>query len=315
MDIETVCIIGGAGFVGRSVADQACAAGYRVRVVTRSRPRARHLTVLPTLEVMVADVNGDAGIERALDGMDAVINLAGILAPKGRSTFKSVHVELPRRIAAVARKEGVRRFVHMSALGASRTGPSEYQRSKAEGEEAVRTAASEYAWTIFRPAVIFGEHDRFINLFANLARISPAIPLAKARARFQPIWVEDVARALVGSLGDPRTFSQTYELCGPKVYTLEELVRFAAACVGARRRIVRLPDALAQMQAFAFEHLPGKLITRDNLRSMSVDNVCSEPFPAVFGFAPAVMEAVVPEYLARAGNRARYDQYRHHAGR
>jgi uncharacterized protein YbjT (DUF2867 family) len=315
MDIETVCIVGGAGFVGRSVADQACAAGYRVRVVTRSRPRARHLMVLPTLEVMVADVGTDAGLGRALDGMDAVINLAGILAPKGRSTFTSVHVDLPRRIATTARKEGVRRFVHMSALGASKSGPSEYQRSKAEGEEAVRTGASEYAWTVFRPSVIFGEHDHFLNLFAGLARMSPVIPLARPQARFQPVWVEDVARCFVGSLGDPRTFGQSYELCGPKVYTLEELVRFAGACVGARRRIIRLPDALAQMQAFTFEHLPGKLITRDNLRSMSVDNVCSGTFPAVFGFMPSPMEAVVPEYLARSTSRARYDQYRHHAGR
>jgi len=315
MDIETVCIVGGAGFVGRSVADQACAAGYRVRVVTRSRPRARHLMVLPTLEVMVADVGTDAGLARALEGMDAVVNLAGILAPKGRSTFKSVHVDLPRRIATTARKEGVRRFVHMSALGASKSGPSEYQRSKAEGEEAVRTGASEYAWTIFRPSVIFGEHDHFLNLFAGLARMSPVIPLARPQARFQPVWVEDVARCFVGSLGDPRTFAQPYELCGPKVYTLEELVRFAGACVGARRPIMRLPEALAQMQAFTFEHLPGKLITRDNLRSMSVDNVCSGTFPAVFGFMPSPMEAVVPEYLARSMSRGRYDQYRHHAGR
>ena len=315
MDIETVCIVGGAGFVGRSVADQACAAGYRVRVVTRSRPRARHLMVLPTLEVMVADVNTDTGLQRALSGMDAVVNLAGILSPSGRATFKSVHVDLPRRIGETARKEGLRRFVHMSALGASKTGPSEYQRSKAGGEEAVRTAASEYAWTIFRPSVIFGEHDRFLNLFADLARFSPVIPLAKPQARFQPVWVEDVARCFVSSLGDPRTFAQAYDLCGPKVYTLEELVRFAGACVGARRPVVRLPDALAQMQAFTFEHLPGRLITRDNLRSMGVDNVCSGPFPSVFGFAPSAMEAVVPEYLARSTRRARYHQYRHHAGR
>jgi uncharacterized protein YbjT (DUF2867 family) len=161
--------------------------------------------------------------------------------------------------------------------------------------------------------VIFGEHDRFINLFASLARMSPFIPLAGASARFQPIWVEDVARCFVGSLGDPRTFSASYDLCGPRVYTLEEIVRFAAQTAGTPRRIVPLPDALAQLQAFTFEHLPGKLITRDNLRSMSIANVCDGPFPAVFGFAPSAMEAVVPEYLARSGSR--YDQFRHHAGR
>ena len=314
MDIKNVCIIGGTGFVGRSIADQACAAGYRVRVLTRSRIRARPLTVLPTLEVMVGDPSSDAGLMRALEGMDAVVNLAGILHPSGRNTFRSVHVELPRRIAEAARKSGVRRFLHMSALGASPTGPSEYQRSKGEGEEAVRSGPSETRYTIFRPSVIFGEHDRFINMFASLARYSPVVPLACAKARFQPIWVEDVARCFVSALPDPRTFGQAYDLCGPRVYTLEELVRYAAESAGTRARIVQLPAALAQMQAFTFEHLPGQLLTRDNLRSMSVDNVCPGPFPAVFGFAPAALEAVVPEYT-RGSPAARNDRYRHHAGR
>src|SRR5258706_11138318 len=296
MDIETLCIVGGSGFVGRSVAEQACAAGYRVRVVTRSRLRARHLTVLPTLEVMVADVNDEAGLARSLDGMDAVINLVGILAPRGRTTFKSAHVDLPRRIGATGLKRGVQRFLHMSALGASTTGPSEI------------------AWTILRPSVIFGEHDSFLNMFASLARISPFIPLACAQARFQPIWVDDVARCFVDALRDPRTFRQAYDLCGPRVYTLEQLVRFAATTSGHPRRILRLPQAAAQGQAFTFEHLPGKILTRDNLRSMTVDNVCQGPFPAVFGFRPSAMEAVAPEYLA-SHLRARYDQYRPNASR
>jgi len=315
MDIQNLCIIGGSGFVGRSIAGEACAAGYRVRVVTRSRLRARHLTVLPTLEVMVADVNDDAGLARSLDGMDAVVNLVGILAPGGRTTFKSAHVDLPRRIGATALKEGVQRILHMSALGASTTGPSEYQRSKGEGELAVKTGPSEIAWTIFRPSIIFGEHDSFLNMFASLARVSPFFPLASAQARFQPVWVEDVARCFVGALGDSRTFRQAYDLCGPRTYTLEQLVRYAAATSGHPRRILRLPRAVAQVQAFTFEHLPGKLITRDNLRSMTVDNVCQGPFPTVFGFAPSAIEAVVPDYLAAGHLRARYDQYRHNAGR
>jgi NADH dehydrogenase len=222
-------------------------------------------------------------------------------------------VDLPRRVGKAALREGVQRILHMSALGASTTGPSEYQRSKGEGEQAVRTGPSEIAWTIFRPSIIFGEHDSFLNMFAGLARISPFIPLGHAGARFQPIWVEDVARCFVGALEDPRTFRQSYDLCGPKVYTLEELVRYSAATSGHPRRVVSLPDAVAEMQAFTFEHLPGKILTRDNLRSMSVANVCDGPFPAVFGFAPSAMEAVVPEYLAP--QRPRYDQFRHHAGR
>jgi NADH dehydrogenase len=315
MDIESVCIIGGSGFVGRSIADQACARGYRVRVVTRSSNRARNLLVLPTVETMVADPNDEQSLESCLDNMDAVIDLVGILHERGRSTFRAAHVELPRKIAAACRREGVRQLLHMSALGASPSGPSDYLRSKGEGEAALREAADALPVTIFRPSVIFGEGDRFLNLFASLAKRLPVVALGGAAARFQPVWVEDVARCFVGALGESRAFGATYELCGPRVYTLEELVRFAMETSGHRRAIVKLPGALAQLQALLLEHLPGKLMTRDNLRSMSVDNVCPGPFPALFGFAPATMEAVVPRYLADSSGRARYDQYRHHAGR
>jgi uncharacterized protein YbjT (DUF2867 family) len=260
-------------------------------------------------------VGTDAGLARALDGMDAVINLSGVLYPRGGSSFRAVHAELPRRIGFAAMKAGVRRFLHMSALGADVNGPSEYLRSKGEGETAVRAGPSEVERTVFRPSVIFGQDDGFLNMFATMARLSPVIPLAKPGARFQPIWVEDVARCFVASLPDPRTFGQAYDLCGPRVYTLEELMRFVIATLGIRRKIVALPDSLAGMQALALEILPGKLMTRDNLRSMSVDSVCPGPFPPVFGFAPSAMEAVVPLYLAEQTRRARYDRYRHHAGR
>jgi uncharacterized protein YbjT (DUF2867 family) len=314
MDIETVCIFGASGFVGRSVAEEACARGYRVRAVTRNAPRARHLTVLPTCEVVVADLRDDAALARCLDGVDAAVNLVGILHESRGATFEAVHGELPARIARACRAEGVRQLLHMSALGASASGPSAYQRSKAKGEEGVRAAGADLPFAIMRPSIIFGEHDRFLNLFATMVKLFPVLPLAGARARFQPIWVEDVARAFVAALGNPRTFGETYELCGPQVRTLEELVRYAAASVGRSARIVELPASIAAMQAFVFEHLPGKLITRDNLRSMSVDNVASGPFPAVFGFAPSSLDAVVPDYM-HGGARARYDRYRHFAGR
>ena len=315
MDIASICIVGGSGFVGRSIADQACARGYRVRVLTRRSMRSRPLWVLPTLETMVADPHDERALARCFDDMDAVINLVGILHESRRASFQSAHVELPRKLVRACRAAGVRHFLHMSALGASTTGPSRYQRSKGEGEAAVREAGDALPVTIFRPSVIFGEQDRFLNLFASLVRLFPVMPLGKARARFQPIWVEDVARSFVGALGDPRTFGQAYDLCGPRAYTLEELVRFVAQTLGHRARILALPDALASFQAFVFEHLPGKLLTRDNLRSMSVDNVCSGRFAGIFGFEPASMEAIVPQYLAASGTRARYRQYRHYAGR
>jgi uncharacterized protein YbjT (DUF2867 family) len=315
MDIDSLCLIGGTGFVGRSIAEHASSQGLRVRVVTRSAPRARALLVLPTVETMVADPHDERSLGRCLENMDAVVNLAGILHEGAGATFESVHVELPRKIAHACRAAGVRRFLHMSALAASTDAPSAYLRSKARGEKAAREGAAELSLTIFRPSVIFGEHDRFLNLFATLVRIFPVLPLGGARARFQPVWVEDVARCFVAALADPRTSGETYELGGPRVCTLEEMVRFVAAAVGRTPRIVALPDALAVLQAFVLEHLPGALITRDNLRSMSVDNVCAGPFPEVFGFQPSSLESAASAYLADPGSRARYQRFRNYAGR
>ena len=314
MRITRVCMIGGSGFVGSSIADQMAAAGKRVLVLTRSRPNAMKLTVLPTVEVAVADVHDPAALRRAFEGMDAVVNLCGILHETRRQSFESCHVELPRKVAEAAKACGVRHLLHMSALGAAADAPSEYLRTKARGEAALRQAAGILPVTIFRPSVIFGAGDRLLNLFASLARM-PVVPLAGAQARFQPVWVEDVARCFVDSLGDPRTFGQAYELAGPRVYTLAELVALAATISGRKARIVSLPGPLASLQAFTFEHLPGKLMTRDNLRSLSVDNVAASGFPAIFGFRPSPIEAVVPAYLAPTGARAAYSRHRHYAGR
>jgi NADH dehydrogenase len=239
----------------------------------------------------------------------------GILHEGGRSTFQRAHVELPRKVAEACRKSGVQHVLHVSALGAAADGPSAYQRSKAAGEAALREAAGVLPWTIFRPSVVFGEGDRFLNMFAQLVRAFPVIPLARAKARFQPIWVEDVGRAIAGSIGNLETFGQVYPLCGPRTYTLEELVRYVAQLLGRKPRIMALSDGLASLQAAVFERLPGKLITRDNLKSLAVDNVCAGPFPPELGFEPSPIEAVVPDYLAGRNRRARYNQFRYRAGR
>jgi NADH dehydrogenase len=315
MEIASACIVGGSGFVGRSVADQLCARGMRVRVITRSRPRAMPISVLPTAEIEVADPHEPAALARAFENMDAVVNLVGMLHESGGQTFRRSHVELPGKVARACLSAGVQHLLHMSSLGASASGPSAYQRSKAEGEAAVREAAGIVPVTVFRPSVIFGEGDRFLNLFAKLVRWFPVLALARADARFQPIWVEDVARCFADAAGNPRAFGATLELGGPGTYTLRELVRYVAEVVGRDPRIVPLPDAVGTLQAFVLEHLPGKLMTRDNLRSMRVDNVCAGPFPAIFGFQPTAMESVVPAYLASGAARARYSRYRHFAGR
>lgn len=316
MDITSVCIVGGSGFVGQAVADHLCERGLRVRILTRSRPRAMRTAVLPTAEIEVADPHDANALARAFDNMDAVVNLVGILNEGRGRTFRACHVELPRKVVQACHAAGVRHLLHMSALGASPTGPSEYQRTKGEGESAIRAAAGILPLTIFRPSIIFGEGDQFVNLFARLVRMMPVVPLAGADARFQPVWVEDVARCFADAVGNPRCFGKVYELAGPRTYALREIVRFVADTVGVKRAIVGLPGPLARLQALTLEMLPGKLMTRDNLRSMSVDNVTASPFPEEFGFRPAPMESVVPEYLSGAGApRGRYARYRHFAGR
>ncbi len=252
-------------------------------VPTRDRERAKHLILLPTVDVVNADVHDAATLARLLRGMDAVINLVGVLHDgRGTRSFEQAHVELTRKVIAACASNGVRRYVHMSALGADVKGPSRYQRTKGAAEALVR--AADLDWTIFRPSVVFGRNDRFLNLFAQLQKMLPAIFLGCPRARFQPVYVEDVAAALVMSLDDLAAFGQTYDLCGPKVYTLRELVALVGAMTGKHRPIIGLSDALSCLQAFALELLPGKLLSRDNCDSMKVDNVSSQPFP--FGIEP-----------------------------
>jgi uncharacterized protein YbjT (DUF2867 family) len=210
----------------------------------------------------------------------------------------------------------VRRLLHVSALKAAHDAPSEYLRSKAAGEQQIRAAeANGIQTTIFRPSVIFGRDDAFLNMFARLAQLSPFIPLACPDARFQPIYVEDVAQAIAMSIDNRRTFSQTYDLCGPKTYRLQDLVAYVCSLRGLKRPIIRLSPAMSRLQASIFERLPGKLITRDNLRSMRVDNVCNCAFPSVFGFEPSAMEAVVPLYLAGTTPSSPMDRFRVRAGR
>lgn len=312
MGLTRICVIGGSGFVGSHVVQMLSAQRYHVRVPTRDRERARSLILLPTVDVMNADVHDTAALAALVRGMDAVINLVGVLQDgRGDRSFEHAHVELTRKIIAACAANGVRRYVHMSALGADVKGPSRYQQTKGAAEALVR--ASSLDWTIFRPSVIFGRKDRFLNLFAQLQKMLPVMCLARADARFQPVYVEDVAAAITVSLEDLATHGNTYELCGPRVYTLRELVALVGALSGHRRPIIGLNNALSYLQAFSLELLPGKLMTRDNLASMQVDNVGSQPFP--FGIVPAAIEATAPAWLGAASPRGRYRAYRGHAGR
>jgi NADH dehydrogenase len=316
----SVVLFGGTGFIGSHLAARLSDEGVTVVVPTRHESRAMHLMPLPAVDIVEADIHDDATLRRLVAGRDAAINLVGILhsdrgRPYGRQ-FRHVHVDLPRRIAAACAIEGVPRYLHMSALGADVNGPSMYQRSKADGEAAARSQGT-VAATIFRPSVVFGPEDHLMNTFARLQRHLPIVPLAAAHTRLQPIYVGDVTEAFVRALRDGYSRRAIYELGGPRIYQLGELVRLAGLYAGHERRIVPLPDALARLQAAFFELLPGApLMSLDNLDSMRVDNVVSASTKtltaAALGIKLTALEAVVPAYLAPT---APIDALRARAGR
>jgi NADH dehydrogenase len=308
MEITTVCVLGGSGFIGRHVCHALAAAGYRIRVATRDRERAKEqLILLPTVDVTPANIHDPAQLAAFVRGADAVINLVGVLHDgRGDRSFHAAHVELARKVVAACRASGIGRLLHMSALASARDAPSRYLRTKGEAEAIVRESG--LAWTLYRPSVVFGPGDSFLNLFATLLRFSPVVALACPGARFQPVFVEDVAAAFVKGLADLGSFGKSYDLCGPRVYTLRELVEYVGKVTGRRRPVVGLNNALSYCQALAMELLPVKLMTRDNYYSMKVDNVCGCGFP--FGIAPAALEAVAPSYLGRRTPRARYQEFR-----
>lgn len=315
-----VVVFGGSGFIGSHLVALLAQENIPTLVPTRHAGRVRHLTTLPGVDVVESDIHDDTAVRDLLAGRTAAINLVGILhasraQPYGPE-FRRAHVDLPRRIVDACAAAGVPHYLHMSALGADPRGPSMYSRSKADGEAAARSRP-EVASTIIRPSVVFGPGDHFLTMFAKLQRYLPLVPLAGASARFQPVYVGDVASTFLHALRDPQARNQIVQLGGPAVYTLGELVRLAGRYAGCERRIVALPAGLARLQARFFELLPGEpVITRDNLDSMAVDNVLDPATPgltaASLGIKLTPLEAVAPHYLAPGGS---LDQLRTRAGR
>jgi NADH dehydrogenase len=317
--MEKFLVLGGSGFVGRSLCEQLVersgGAGGPITVPSRRPARVKHLQLLPTVRIAPADIFDPARLAELVAGQDAVINLVAILHGS-QSAFQRVHGELPRILTQACRAAGVRRLIHVSALGAAAEAPSRYLRSKAEGEAVIAAAGLDA--TVLRPSVIFGEYDHFLNLFASLQTLLPVLPLAGAAARFQPVWVHDVAAAIVRCLDDPATIGQTYECVGPQVYTLAELARLAGRWAGHERPVIGLPDALARLQAGLMERLPGPpLMSRDNLDSMRVANVASGRLPglAQLGITAATLESIAPTYLAADRGPGRLDRWRAGAGK
>lgn len=296
-------MLGGTGFVGRHLAARMVQRGHRVRVLSRDPERHRGLKVLPTLELMAADVRDPAELCRAFTGCDAVVNLIGILNEGRRGQgFQAVHVDLVRKVVDACGATGVGRLLHMSALnaGAGR-GPSHYLRSKGEGEDLAHLAAGQgLQVTSLRPSVIFGPDDSFLNRFAKLLTWAPGVfPLACPDARFAPVYIGDVVDAMSVALEDRRSVGRRYELCGPHVYSLRRLVDYVARLRGLRRRVVGLGDWLSRVQARVMERMPGTPFSYDNYLSLQVDSVCGEAGLAALGIEPTPLEAVAPAYLRR----------------
>jgi NADH dehydrogenase len=310
---KTICVLGGSGFIGSVIVHHLDKAGFQVKVLTRRREYSKHLILLPNVTVLECDIMHDNALRQALKGCDAVINLVAILHQSRKHRFQTLHQQLVERLVTACNAVGIKRIIHISALNAEAGAASEYLKTKAAGEATLKKSTLD--WTIFRPSVVFGAGDRFLNMFARLADITPVLPLACPDAKFQPIWVEDVARVTVASLNKPETIGQSYNLCGSKVYTLRQLVEFAATTTGVRTRIIGLSPSLGWLQARMMELLPVKLLTRDNLLSMKKDSVCDCAFPPIFGITPTALEAIAPEYLGQHTPRNRYNRFRSTAGR
>ncbi len=315
MKINRTCILGGTGFVGHHLTAHLSSAGIRCRIVTRHPHRHRDQLVLPGLELVPGNILDTDDLEHSFSGCEAVINLVGILNDNDKEGqgFRRMHVELVDRIADAGCAAGVQRLLHMSALNASTSnGTSEYLRSKGEGENQAHIRGhTSMKVTSFRPSVIFGPDDSFFNRFAALLRSVPGVfPLACSGARFQPVYVGDVVEAFARSLADPTTWDKHYDLCGPEVFTLGELVDYTARQIGKRVLVVELNDYLSRLQSRVLGALPGKPFSYDNYLSMQLDSVCGGSGLAQLGIIPRGVETVVPLYLGAAAQRSRYIQLR-----
>ncbi|HEY9049894.1 MAG TPA: complex I NDUFA9 subunit family protein [Gammaproteobacteria bacterium] len=309
MTINTITVLGGSGFVGTHIISQLCRLNKQIRVLTRRKDKCRHLLVLPNVTVIETDIHDQHNLDKAFKDSDAVINLVGILNERGHAGegFRWVHFELPRKILNACHTNKVKRILHMSALHAdANSGPSHYLRSKGEGENHLHAFAGKIHVTSIRPSVIFGPDDSFFNRFAGLLQLSPIVfPLACAGAKFAPVYVEDVARCFVEALEDKSSYGLRKDLCGPKQYSLKQLVEYTTKVLGLYRKIIPLPDFAARLQANLLEWFPGKPFSMDNYNSLKIDSICNKGTPQ-----STSIESVVPYYLGNKQLRTRQNQQR-----
>jgi uncharacterized protein YbjT (DUF2867 family) len=314
----SIVVLGGTGFLGTRLVARLIKDGHRVTVLSRDREQHKHLLVLPGLALENCDVYQEAQLSERFRGKDVVINLVGILNERGfgGAGFRRAHAELTQRVLQAARSAGVGRLLHLSALKASTDAPSYYLRSKGEAEKLIRGQTTALDWTIFQPSVMFGPGDTFLNRFAGLLGAVPlAFPLARPKARFQPVYVDDVIAALLHCLHGGTCSRQTYQLGGPKIYTLREIVALVAKLTGRRRWIMGLPNFVARLQGFFFDFVPGRPFSSDNYRSLKVDSVCSEDGFAQLGIKPHSLLASARQFLGALEDNHRLSENRAAAGR
>jgi uncharacterized protein YbjT (DUF2867 family) len=315
---QSIVVLGGTGFLGTRLVARLIKDGHRVTALSRDREQHKHLLVLPGLTLENCDVYEEAQLSERFRGKDVVINLIGILNEHGfgGSGFRRAHTDLTRGVLQAARSAGVTRLLQVSALKAAVDAPSYYLRSKGEAEQLIREANPALDWTIFQPSVMFGPGDSFLNRFAGLLATIPWIfPLAKPNARFQPVLVDDVVEAVLSCLHGGGASRQTYELGGPHIYSLREIVGLVAKLTAQRRWILGLPDFAARTQALVMDFVPGRPFSSDNYRSLTIDSVCTEDGFARLGIKPQSMVASARQYLGALEDNARLSQARARAGR
>ena len=316
--LQSIVVLGGTGFLGTRLVARLIKDGHQVTVLSRDREQHKHLLVLPGLTLENCDVYAEAYLSERFRGKDVVINLIGILNERGfgGSGFRRAHTELTRGVLQAARSAGATRLLQVSALKAAPDAPSYYLRSKGEAEQLIRDSGAALDWTIFQPSVMFGPGDSFLIRFARLlATIPGVLPLAKPSARFQPVFVDDVVEALRRCLHGGSCSRQTYELGGPHIYSLREIVNLVAKLTGRRRWIMGLPDPLAWLQGLAMNFVPGRPFSSDNYRSLTVDSVCTQDGFAKLGIKPQSMVASASQYLGALEDNARLSRNRASVGR
>ncbi len=294
-------VFGGSGFIGRYVVKRLAALGHVVRVAVRDPEQAAFLKPMGGVGQIVPlaiPITSEAAVRRAVEGADIVVNAVGILVESRAGDFNRLQADGATLVAGAAQAAGVDRLVHISAIGADAASQSAYARSKAAGEAGVMGAFGRA--TILRPSLVFGPEDKFFNRFGAMASFLPFMPVIAGSSRFQPVYVGDVADAVMAALADATTEGKIYELAGPKVWTFRELLQWILAETRRRRPLVEIPMGVARLQAAIMEHVPGKPLTRDQLILLSRDNVAGDlPGLAALGITPTPVEQIVPSYLRR----------------